>query len=59
MSTLQKLSRKGVCVCVCVWGGGGEKGRGGRLGLFIVSESDCKNQLRLQKQSSTFGEMLM
>ena len=58
MSTLQKLSRKGVCVCVCGGGGGGE-GRGGRLGLFIVSESDCKNQLRLQKQSSTFGEMLM
>ena len=48
MSTLQKLSRKGV------W-----EGRDGRLGLFIVSESDCKNQLRLQKQSSTFGEMLM
>ena len=28
MSTLQKLSRKGVCVCVC-GGGGAGAGRGG------------------------------
>ena len=35
MSTLQKLSRKGVCVCVCVGGGGGVK-RGGVEGWVYL-----------------------